>query len=565
VKLDPMAALRFQRSAVAMDIGARTIRVVELRLADKAAVIERAVLIDRDELEIEAGDWKGLARLLRLRMAEARIPTKGVALGIGGQDSMMRYTRIPPVPAWRLQVIMSYEVGEISEKIGEPLASDYRVLELPREADEDQTVLIGLAKEKPLQELLDALEEVGISVQRVVPGALAIHAAHDAFGRKMDPDAPEDDLLLLADLGAENLAMALVLNGKLAFARSTSLGGKFFTEAIQSALGMSFEEAEELKIQRGGLDERERGVFHDTVTPLRTAAGQLLGMLQSSLRFSSSQIGVSLPPLQRVVLLGGGMRLRGLPAFIAQGLGKPAELFQPSGLKTGPGLSETLSRSFGTELSDHGAVIGLGMSGLREKAGGDTSKSHFNVMPSAYTKRRVFKERTVFLHAAGILLVLLLAGRLAHGIVRNSRASSVHADLQGRHATLTKQKTEQDETTRKAEAYRARLNRLLRESEQTAFQAYVLDLLSRTLRPEIQLERIYLDAEPLEDGTNLDYNLRISGRVNNEKRQGLDWVLELQAALEADERIASVTEESTKPEGVWYRFEISLRPNYVTY
>ena len=565
MKLDRMKALRFQKSAVAMDLGARTIRVVELRLSDKAAIIERAILIDREELEIDSGDWTGLARLIRMRMADARIPAKGIILGIGGQDSMMRYTRIPPVPAWRLQVIMSYEVGEISEKIGEPLASDYRVLELPREAEEDQTVLIGLAKEKPLQELLDALEGVGISVQRVVPGALAIQTAHDAFGRKMDPDAPEDDLLLLADLGAENLAIALVLNGKLAFARSTSFGGKLFTEALQSALGTSFEEAEKLKIARGGLDEKERGVLLETVTPLRTAAGQLLSMLQSSLRFSSSQIGVNLPPLQRVVLLGGAMKLRGLAGFIAQGLGKPAELFQPSGLKAGPGLPEPLSRSFGTELSDHGVVIGLGMSSLREKAGGDASKSSFNVMPSAYTKRRAFKERTVFLYAAGILLVVLLAARLAHGIVRNSRASSVHAELQGHHGSLTKLKTEQDETTRKAEAHRARLNRLLREAEQTAFQAHVLDLLSRTLRPEIQLERVYLDTEPSEDGTNLDYNLRVLGRVNNEKRQGLDWVLELQAALDADERIASVTEESTKPEGVWYTFELSLRPNYVTY
>jgi hypothetical protein len=259
------------------------------------------------------------------------------------------------------------------------------------------------------------------------------------------------------------------------------------------------------------------------------------------------------------------MKLRGLPEFISQGLGKPAELFQPGGLKPGPGLPEPLSRSFGPDIAHHGVAIGLALSGLREKAGGDSSKSSFNILPSAYTKRRAFRERTVFLYAAGILLVVLLAARLAHGVVRNSRAGAVHAELQGHHTSLTKLKTEQDETARKAEAYRARLNRLLREAEQTAFQAYVLDLLSSTLRPEIQLQRVSLDFEPSEDGVNLDYNVRVAGRVNNEKRQGLDWVLQLQEMLDADERIGSVTEESTKPEGVWYTFELSLRPNYVSY
>lgn len=563
-----MRAMGFQRTAVAIDLGARTIRIIELRLSEKAAVIERALAISRSELEgegVDPGDWKALAKSLRSRMADARIPLKGVVLGIGGQDSMMRYTRIPPVPAWRLQVIMNYEVGEVAEKIGEPLASDYRVLELPREADADQTILIGLAKEDQLQKVLDALEESGISVQKALPGPLAVFTAHEAFGKQMDPDAPEDDLLLLADLGAENLSLTLVLNGKLAFARSISFGGKAFTEAVASAMGISFDDAEKLKLAKGGLDEKERGVLLDTVSPLRSAAGQLLGMLQSSLRFSSSQIGVALPPLGRAVLLGGGMKLRGLADFISQGLGKPAELFQPIGLKPGPAVEETLSRKLSAEPSDFGTAIGLAASSLREKAGGDPARSSFNILPSTYKKRREFKERTLFLYAAGILLVLLLVARLAHGIVRNSEASAVHEDLKARHANLTKMKAEQDETAKKADEHRARLNRLLREAEQTAFQAYVLDLLSRTLRPEIQLEKVYLDMEPAEDGVNLDYNLRIIGRVNNEKRQGLDWVLELQSALEADERIGSVAEESSKPEGVWYTFELSLRPNYVTY
>ncbi len=560
--------MAFSRNAVAIDLGAHSIKVVDVTVSPAGVHVGRALHVERSELAslgLEPGNAEQLARMLRERMVEARISARGVILGIGGQDCMMRYTRIPPVPAWRLKVIMQYEASEVAEKIGEPLASGYRPLQLAREADEDQTILIGLAKEKPLQDLLDALESAGIVVERVIPGAIAVFSAHDAFGKKADPDSPEDDLVLVADMGAENLSIALVLNDKLAFARSVTFGGKNFTEALAQGLGISPADAEKLKVARGGLDEREKGVHPDSVMYLRAASGQLLGMLQASLRFASTQIGVSLPALSRVSLLGGGMRLRGLPAFLTQGLGKPAELFSPSGVKLSSDLPQPVAKALSEKPGDFGAALGLGASRLREGSGTDAAKSPLSLLPAKYAKRREFKDRTLFLYAAGALLVVFLCARLAHAIYANVSASSVRSQLEGVHAALDAKKKELDQTVREAEKRKARLNRLLRESELTAFQAYVLDLLSRVVRPEIQLEKIHMDLGESEDDTSFDYNLRVAGRVNNEKRQGLDWILELQSALKAEERIASVEVESSRPDGAWYTFELSLRPNYVSY
>jgi len=561
--------MAFKKSAVAIDLGAHAVRVLEVSVSEKGVHVHRALAIHRAELAeegIEPRDHAALARALKSRMSEARISTRGVVLGIGGQDSMMRYTRIPPVPAWRLKVIMNYEVTEVAEKIGEPLASDYRVLELPREADEDQTILIGLAKETPLQEILDAFEGAGITVERAVPNPLAVFAACDAFGAKPDPDAPEDDLLLAADMGAENLNIAIVLNGRLAFARSTSFGGRYFTDALAAGLGLKPEDAEKLKVTRGGLDDREKGVFYDAVPFLRTGAGQLLGMLQSSLRFAATQTGVSLPPLSRIVLMGGGMRLPGLAAFLGQGLGQDAEEFRPAGMmKLAPELPEDVAEVLSERPSEFGVALGLGASSLREAGASEAQKQTLSLLPAKYKKRREFKDRTVFLYAAGILLLVLLVARFAQGMVGYSRAKEVHSELSDAHSQLTKMKSELDQTASQAEVGRGRLNHLLREAEVTAFQAYVLDLLPRVLRPEVQLEKVWLEVAQDEETGHRDYRLHIAGRVNNEKRQGLDCILDLQSALKAEERIGSVEEESSRPQGAWYTFELSVRPNYVAY
>ncbi|HVR75535.1 MAG TPA: pilus assembly protein PilM [Planctomycetota bacterium] len=560
-----------RNKAVGIDLGVHAIKVVELRITPGGVQVLRAIRVDRSDIP-SSGEEPGssaervhLARFLRARMDEVGISARGVVLGLGGQEAMLKYTRIPPVPSWRLKVIMDYEAGEVAERIGEPLARDFRPLQLVREAEEDQTVLLGLAKEKPLETLLQAFEAEGIVVEAAVPVPVAVFAAHHGFGRKADPESPDDDLLLAADMGAESLSIALVLNDKLAFARSISFGGKNFTAALAQALKLSPEDAEKLKIARGGLDERERGVEASTVMALRSAAGQLLGMLQSSISFSATQTGVKLPPLSRVVLLGGGMRLKGLASFLGKGLGKAAEHFEPAGLVVAPSVAPVAAKVLQERPGEFGAALGLGVSRLGDASRDEGSRTTLTLLPSSYVKRREFKDRTLFLYAAGIFLVIFLAAKLVYAVAQHSSASGVLDQLGRLQKDLDMKKTELAETRRAADGRRARLNRLLQEAEATAFQAFVLDLLPRVLRPDIQIQRIAWVLELTGNDAEEEFALRLIGRVNNEKRQGLAWILELQDVLKAEDRIGRVEEVASRPDGAWYTFELSVTPKYTAY
>jgi type IV pilus assembly protein PilM len=556
------------RSAVGIDLGAHAIKIVNLRVSAAGAAAMGALLLERRALAaagLVPGDPASLARILRAHLSQARIPARGVVLGIGGQDAVLRYTRTPPVPAWRLKVIMDYEFGGFAERIGEPLASDFRLLPLVRELEEDQTILIAHAKEKPLGDLLDALEAEGITVARAVPSPIALFNAGDAMGKKPPPDAEGEDLLLLLDLGAENLNLALVLNGRLVFARSVTFGGKNFTEALAARLGVEAAEAERIKIARGGLDDGEKSVLLDAVAPLRNVAGQLLSTVQASFRFATTQTGAKLPALSRTVLLGGGMRLRGMASFLRQGLGAPAEFFEPASLRLADGVSEEAEKVLSSRPGEFGVALGLGVSRLRE-ASGDEGVSTISILPARYLKRREFRERTLFLYVAAALLVVLLLGRLVYGVLQNHQAAAVERRLAENHRVLSSQKQEMMENAAQAEAGRARLNHLLKEAEQTAFQALVLDTLGRVLRPEMQLERIWWTVTPAEkDDGEEEYVLRVSGRVNNEKRQGVDWTKALLDQLKLDERIGAAEIEASRPEGAWYTFEFAVRPRYVMY
>jgi type IV pilus assembly protein PilM len=557
--------MALHRSVVGLDIGAQAIKAVQVRISGRVARAERSVAIRRAVLEAEGvdlADKAALARAIRRRLQEARIHPRGVVLGIDGKDSIIRYTHSPPMPPRRLEMVMKYEIDSMAERMGEPLASDFSILPVMREVDDDQNILMGLAKEGPQAELLDALEAAGITVWGAVPAPLGLYGAWDLFGSKADPDAPEDDLLLAADLGAASLNMVLVLNNRLAFARSATFGGDSFTEALAQALRMSPEEAEQVKIRRGGLKEGLPGVVLDTVGPLRGVAGQLLSLVQSTLRFCGTQAGIKLPPITRLWLTGGGMRLKGLPEYLSTALGnKPFELFDP--VAGAAGEAGTPSKGAEGPEPSLGLAAGLSAVGLRaekERQGAVV----LNILPKKYRARRHFRERTLFLHAAAAFLVALLSAQLVHGVLRNANASRTLSELQRQRNELEARKQQMSESIEQSGRTRERINRLLREAEPTAFQAFVLDFLGRHLRPEVQIQRIDLQTRPTDDDRANIYSLVIEGRVNNENRLGLDWILELQTALQQEERIRSAEVRDSQPQGAWYSFRIAVEPNTLT-
>ena len=543
-----------RRTVTGVDLGRDSIKAVEVEIDGAAAQIVRSVSIPR--VRLEGQDPESVAAALAEGMADAGISFNGVTLGLGGEEAILRYNHVPPMPPSRLGLIMKYEIESVADRMGEVLAHDFKQLPAVRD-DGERTVLLGLAREEGLSAILEALEAEGILVANAIPAPLAIYGAWELVSTKADLDSPDDDLVLIADLGRSSLDVALVLNNRLIFARSTTFGGDQFTEALAQDLGAELGQAEVVKKQRGGITEDAKGVDDRTIRPLRTAAGQLLGMLESSIRVGGSQAGVKLPDVTRLWFSGGGMRLKGLPRYLSTGLGKiPFEVFDPAGAS-----DDDDSGSYTTGL-------GLSTLGLQRDRSGDRDVL-LNILPQKYSDRQTFRDRTRFLIVAATLLVLLLCGKLADGYIRGSNANKTLDGLDKQFQTLQKLSGEKAAAVAESTQARGRINRLLREAEPTAFQAFVLDYLAVNLRSEVQLELVDLEVTPeeAEDGSiDNTYRLIIRGRANNEKRKGHDWVLDLQSELKKQARVRDVFfgKRPRADTAAWYSFEMIIEPQYVS-
>jgi type IV pilus assembly protein PilM len=546
-------------TGVGIDIGASAIKVVELRVSEKGAVVRRALFLDREALRargVDPADRPKVAALLRREMDAAGIARRDVVLGISGKDCILHYVHVPPVPTWRLKIIMDYEVGERAEKIGEPLTGDYRVLPVTRDADDDQSVILGLSKEATLTGFLVDLTAAGITVAKAVPAPLALYGAYASFGKKPDLESPDDELVAVVDLGAENLNMAFLLNGNLAFARSASFGGKNFTEAIARDQGMDLERAEAAKLRSGTVDPAA-GRGDDSVNSLRGAAAQLLSMIQSSLKFSRSQTGVRLPEPTRYVLLGGGAALHGLVSYLQAGLGRPVEVFHPEAASAGD-IGGDAAQVLGSAPGNFAVALGLAAAALRREG------MELTLLPGPYLERRTFRERTIFLYAAAGLLAAFLVLRLVQGFSENSSARAREADLKSWQGFFGRAKAQMLEDAARNGRAKARLNRMLREAEVTPFQAFVLDLLAKRAGSEMKVNGMKLLTE-FDDEGNPIYQFQVDGAADNASLQAVKRIEALEEAFSSDARVAKVEVLSTVPDGNWYRFQMMLTPNFTAY
>ncbi len=551
------------QSAVGLSLGNEKIDALELVRQGRSAVVRRLLSIDSDELRdahVPRDDLSEVVPYVKRRMQAAGIPTRRIVLGIDQNVCMLRYAQVAPAPTWRLELIMKFETDEIMERMGEPVVSSYRLLSVRRNVDDDQVVLLSVAKENELANRLKILEANGMMVKNVVPHALALFHAAEVFGEAADEEAEDDDVRLYLDIGKESIDTVLTVNERLAFARSMSFGGAAFTRILADSLEIDESRAERLKCERGGLDTKHPNVLEDTVSPLRNAAGQLLNLIQSTMKMAATQHGRSLQPLSHIFLSGGGAQLRGLDAFLSQSMKVSVKRFAPFGHSAGAAARSGRNAAVGADF-DAAVALGLAVTGLDHSGEGS-----FVLLPHEYRRRRLFRERTLFLYLAAAFLVLLVGARFLHGFLRGREANHVLAENTRVHTELVGKKRSHDENLRKESAARARLNRILIESEVSAFQGFVLDYLGRELPAEVQVESLALEEHGVQVSER-EYVLRVAGRVNNERRQALKVLRRFQQDLLASERIGAVdiTSSTPLPGGAWYGFEVEIRPNYVRY
>ena len=355
-------------------------------------------------------------------------------IGLTGRDVNVRYTRVPRVPDWQLRKLMRFEVEEVGGQSGSSVASDFNLLPSLPEIEDEDVVLLAMARESLLEEHLDGLAACGGQVEAFAPCALGLYNAWIRFG------VIEDETVLIANIGHQNLDVILVRGPDLLFARNLSGGSQLFDQAIAERFDVSLEKAEQLKREYATLrpGASYASPNHEKASrSLLGAAGQILSLLQSTVLFCRSQVKVSNLRIDRVYLAGGGAALDGMCEYLSGGLSVPVELFDPFRVVE----TSALDPQAADRLEEYKleSVVALGLATM----GSDPDAYSVEILPAAVRARRELLGGTAFAIAAAVLAVCFLGYQ---GWKTSTELSSVSEEVaalesQLRRAQSTDKKT----------------------------------------------------------------------------------------------------------------------------
>ena len=540
---------------VGIDLGAGAVKVVAGRKKGPVFELHRALSIPvRSEGDSEAAILSAVDELAGL----GKLP--GARFSLAGRDLIIRYVQVPPVPLWRLNLLMDLEVRGMAEKGGEALYHDYNLVGIA--GDSDETVMLAVVKAQLLEARMEALTR---SVGEPFCGMPASVALFDAYLHS--GELHEGEYLFLVDLGENSTEVVLQKDGDILFARNLSVGGRLLTQSVADTFDVPYSQAAGIKHEYANVAPRgsvsyASGREEKVANALLGAVGQLSSMIQSCLGFARTHTGVRDLSLGRILLTGGGANLRGLDAYLGSAFDCPVDRFLPdSGLDLAPLPSEEAAE-FEVDPGRYSVALGLALSGVNENA------FQLNLVPEKVKKKRKFLQRTLYLWLTAAAALLFLA---FHAYQLSGQATELKAKARKAQTASSKARRQRKSFDREQDVIKD-LNRkmkLLAEETETALLFLrVQGLLQEAASDGIWVSEMRVLRElPRVEGARprgrgnfqMETRVEVDGVVVPRSRSPSEALRELTTKVEAAAPDLDVTQSSEELDARQLRFNLVVK------
>lgn len=358
-------------SALGIDIGASSVKVVQLRLSHGAAVLETYG-------EIALGPYgnQAIGRAVKLSpektaeaiidlMREANVTARTSGISIPFSSSLVSIIDMPKVDAEQLKRMVPIEARKYIPLPVTEVMLDWFAIPKDDDAGAFDRVERKTALESRGQEvLLVAIHNETVRNYQTIAATVGLKvqfyeieifsAVRSSLGHGVAP-------VLVIDMGAATTKIYVVERGIVRTTHLVTHGGQHMTENLERSLGWEFEKAERIKREHGVVDssafstdenEKIRTAILSTLDRVFSEANRVL--LSYGKRYNKN--------VSRAILTGGGASLAGLAPHAAEMLHTEVEIANPFGRTETPAFLDTVLKDIGPGFS---VAVGLALRELR--------------------------------------------------------------------------------------------------------------------------------------------------------------------------------------------------------
>lgn len=303
---------------VGVDIGAHSIKVCELSGAFGKLKIEKfgvftlseAALIE-DEVQKPSEIVEGVIEALN----RAGIKSKSVCLGLFGPNTM---TKRLPVPDGTREEVEDHVLWEVEQYItfgADDSQIDFAMLGMNEGGGRD--AIVAAAKDEIVDSYINLFKEAKLQVKIVDLNVFALNNVFEEIYKDNLEEYSEGTLLI--DYGAQSVKVVVYKRGGPIFTKEIPVGGGLITEEIQRQMGVSYEEAEDLKTtidDHGNLPE-------EILSIINSLLDQHVNEIRKNVNFYVTP--GSAEKVNTCFVTGGSSLLPGLEDKLSAALGIPVE------------------------------------------------------------------------------------------------------------------------------------------------------------------------------------------------------------------------------------------------
>jgi type IV pilus assembly protein PilM len=372
----------FSRSALGIDIGTSSVKVVQVRKEHGIAVLESygeiefnrygsstgesadfaARTVDAEPIGAVVPSPEQISNALMDLIGEVKISSRSAGVSILSSSTLIFVVDMPARTEEQLSLLMPSETKKyIPSHVGEVLLDWFVIPDEASQHNVFDTMMTGPSVEPKRQKILLAAiyKETVSTYEKIVKGAnldILFYEIEAASGARASQMSVTDTVLVL-DLGATSTKLYIVQRNIVRALHTVKLGGNDLTNSLAENLQININSAEKVKRERG-LTTSSLCTREENEKVLQALTSQLLQITSKAKIVIGDYSKKAKKNVAKVILIGGGAQLEGVESYLKTELSLPVEIARPFNRTKGPIVLEGTLHDAGPTFAN---AIGLAL------------------------------------------------------------------------------------------------------------------------------------------------------------------------------------------------------------
>jgi type IV pilus assembly protein PilM len=311
------------KELVGLDIGSSSIKLAEIQETPKGYILSRFSQMPLEKGVIVDGvpvEQQELALKIKELFKQSGCKRKEIVTSISGHSVIVKKVSFPTMDEGELRELIKDEAGKyLPFDDMDAVSYDFQILGENEFIPNQMDVIIVASKKDIVTGYTDAIQQAGYLPVIMDVDSFALETMYEE-----NYEFEDNEIAVLINIGASITNINVLKGGASIFTRDFTLAGNSITEAIQQKMGVTFEEAERIKIEGPGGGESAEREFRES---LLYHAEPICAEIERSIDYFKSTYGGEY--IKHILLSGGSAKIPGIVNDLTQRLGVETEIANP--------------------------------------------------------------------------------------------------------------------------------------------------------------------------------------------------------------------------------------------